>query len=120
MNPDSRSLEQLLKQSPAIADAGFSDAVVARIARRQRRHQQVLMSVWVVTGVAAMASIVAHLPSWLAFLKPLSTSLTKASEQVALRVSEAPLQILWQSPGTLLVTGLLAVLLAAASAAAWE
>jgi len=120
MTPTTASLEQLLRQPPAIADAGFSQAVMARIARRQRRRQQVLVSVWLISAVAALTGVATHLPSWVAFLDLLPALWTTSTDQVAQRVSDAALTPFWQSSAALVATGLLAVLLAAATASVWD
>jgi len=114
------ALEQLLRQPPAIADAGFSQAVMARIASRQRRRQQVLLAVWLISAVAALTGVATHLSSWLAFLDPLSALWATSTEQVVRRVSDAALTPFWQSSVALVATGLLAVVLAAATASAWD
>lgn len=120
MTPDSASLEQLLKQSPTIADGGFSQAVMTRIASRQRWRRHILLSVWIASALAAGAGIVTHLSAWLGVLQPLSSNWTNSAEFVAQRVSDAALQPFWQPSGALLAAGLLAVLLAAASATVWD
>ena len=120
MTPDSASLEQLLRRSPTVADAGFSQAVLARIASRERRRRQMLASAWLVSAVVALTGMVTCLPSWLAVLQSLSAGWSAATEQALQQGSGAPLQALWQSSAALVVAGLLAVMLAAASAAAWD
>lgn len=114
------ALEQLLRQPPIIADAGFSQAVMARIASRQRRRQQALLAVWLISTVAALTVVFTHLPAWLALLDPLSGLWATSTEQVAQRVSDVALTPFWQSSGALVAVGLLAVLTAAAAAAAWD
>ncbi len=124
MTLDNESLENRLRQRPPIADDGFSQTVLLRIAAQQRRRHQVLLTTWTLAMAAVVIAASTQLKLWINHLQPLTNQWTRQTEQVLHQVSDASLQLplsgLWQSSAGLILIGVLTLLLTATVVSAWD